>query len=143
MVSAAVQTLALQRIKAGNKSAWQAGAAIALVLGLAAVVHQIWQLTDLPFWPGASGFASVFVGCYPVFSWRSRLLRAWSGIEILIMRCRAIPEISFVERPPTYAEALRHVQQVPGLPSAPFTVDLELHGGRRGRGFSILFYLVH
>ena len=26
-------------------------------------------------------------------------------LEILIMRCRAIPEISFVEQPPTFAEA--------------------------------------
>ena len=46
VVSAAVQTLALQRIKAGNKSAWQAGALVALVLGLAAVAIQIWQLAE-------------------------------------------------------------------------------------------------
>ncbi len=26
-------------------------------------------------------------------------------LETLIMRCRAIPEISFVEQPPTYVEA--------------------------------------
>ena len=35
---------------------------VALVLGLAAIAIQIYQLADLPFWPGASGFASVFVG---------------------------------------------------------------------------------
>ena len=62
VVSAAVQTLVLQRIKAGHKGAWQGGALVALVLGLAAIAIQIWQLTDLPFWPGSSGFASCFVG---------------------------------------------------------------------------------
>ena len=39
----------LQRIKAGHKGVWQSGALVALVLGLAAIGIQIWQLTDLPF----------------------------------------------------------------------------------------------
>jgi len=66
-VSAGVQYFGLQRIKAGHKSAWQINGLIALVLGLAAVSFQIYQLIDLPFKPGSSGFASVFSGFYPVF----------------------------------------------------------------------------
>jgi heme/copper-type cytochrome/quinol oxidase subunit 3 len=103
VVSAAVQTLVLQRIKAGRKGAWQGGALLALVLGLAAVAIQIWQLTDLPFWPGSSGFASCFVGFYPVFM--VVVFGAMVWLETLIMRVRSIPEMAFVEQPPTYAEA--------------------------------------
>src|SRR5258705_7327717 len=54
VVSAAVQYVALQRIKAGAKSAWQAGALVALLLGLVAVALQIVELLNLPFQPGSS-----------------------------------------------------------------------------------------
>jgi hypothetical protein len=118
VVSAAVQTIVLQRIKAGRKAAWQAGAMVALALGLAAVGVQIWQLASLSFWPGSSGFASVFTGFYPVYLVVALAVMIW--LEILIMRCRAIPEISFVEQPPTYAEAFA-VQRFQAALSA-FTV---------------------
>jgi heme/copper-type cytochrome/quinol oxidase subunit 3 len=103
VVSALVQTAALQLIKAGNKAAWQRGAVVALVLGLAAVVFSILQLLSLPFWPGASGFASVFVGYWPVYLTIALCAMVW--LEMLIMRARSIPQISFLEQPPTYAEA--------------------------------------
>jgi hypothetical protein len=103
VASALVQWGALQRIKAGHKGIWIRGATLALLLGLAAVAVQVYQLTDLGFWPASSGFASVFVGFYPVFV--AVVFCAMVGLEILIMRCRPIPEISFVEQPPTYAEA--------------------------------------
>jgi heme/copper-type cytochrome/quinol oxidase subunit 3 len=103
VVSAAVQYVALQRIKGGAKGAWQAGALVALVLGLAAVALQLTELLNLPFAPGSSGFSSVFTGTYPV------LLVSWLGamiwLEILLMRARPLPGIFFVEQPPTYAEA--------------------------------------
>jgi heme/copper-type cytochrome/quinol oxidase subunit 3 len=103
VASAAVQYVALQRIKAGAKSTWQAGALVALVLGVVAVALQIVELLNLPFQPGSSGFSSVFTGTYPVLlvSW----LAAMIWLEILIMRVRPLPAISFVEQPPTYAAA--------------------------------------
>ena len=103
VVSAIVQYVGLQRIKAGARSAWQAAAAVALVLGLVAVALQIIELLHLPFAPGGSGFSSVFTGFYPVMlvSW----LAAMIWLEILVMRVRALPGIFFVEQPPTYAEA--------------------------------------
>lgn len=103
LTSAGVHYGALQRIKAGNKAVWQAGGVIALLLGLAAVVMQIIQLLTLPFWPGSSGYASVYVGFYPVFL--VILLCAMVWLEMLLMRSRFIPAISFVEQPPTYTEA--------------------------------------
>jgi heme/copper-type cytochrome/quinol oxidase subunit 3 len=118
VVSALVQTAVLQRIKAGKKLIWQQGAAVALVLGLAAVAFQVYQLTDLGFWPGSSGFASVFVGFYPVFMTVVFGVMVW--LEILIMRSRPIPEISFIEQPPTYAEAFAVQRFQAGL--SAFTV---------------------
>jgi heme/copper-type cytochrome/quinol oxidase subunit 3 len=103
VVSALVQSAVLQMIKHGNKAAWQLGAVVALVLGLAAVVCSILQLMYIPFWPGASGFASVFVGFTPVYLTIAFCAMIW--LETLIMRARHIPQISFVEQPPTYAEA--------------------------------------
>jgi heme/copper-type cytochrome/quinol oxidase subunit 3 len=138
VVSAVVQTVVLQAIKAGNKSAWLAGAAVALVLGLAAVAVQIWQLASLSFWPGASGFASVFVGYNPVFLTIAFCVMVW--LEILIMRCRAIPQISFVEQPPTYAEAFA-VQRFQASLSA-FTLTWNYLAIVAVVAF-ILFYLVH
>jgi heme/copper-type cytochrome/quinol oxidase subunit 3 len=103
LLSALVQYVGLQRIKAGTKSAWQAAALVALLLGVAAVIVQIIQLLSLPFQPGSSGFSSVFTDTYPV------LLVSWLGamlwLEILVMRVRPLTPMSFVEQPPTYAEA--------------------------------------
>ncbi len=102
VVGAIIQTVGLQRIKGGSKSNWFVTAVVALVFGLAAVALQIKELLVLPFQPGQSGFASVFVGFYPV------ALVTWLGamiwLETLIVRSRAIPAISFVEQPPTYAQ---------------------------------------
>ncbi len=103
VVSAALNTVVLQRIKAGNKAVWQRGGIVALVLGLAAVGFQIGELLNLPFWPGSSGFASVFTGFYPVYL--TIVLAAMIWLEILLARAMKIPGISFVEQPPTYAEA--------------------------------------
>jgi heme/copper-type cytochrome/quinol oxidase subunit 3 len=118
VVSALIQTAGLQLIKRGNKRAWFVSAAVALVFGLAAVALQLVELLNLPFQPGQSGFASVFVGFYPV------ALVTWLGamiwLEILVARSRNIPAISFVEQPPTYAQAYE-VQRFQSALSA-FTV---------------------
>jgi heme/copper-type cytochrome/quinol oxidase subunit 3 len=103
VASALIQTAGLRRIKAGAKGAWLGAASAALLLGLAAIGVQVWQLLNLPFYPGSTGFASVFVGFWPVFVVVIFAVMAW--LEMLIMAARPIPQISFVEQPPTYAEA--------------------------------------
>jgi hypothetical protein len=103
VVSALIQALGLQQLKAGKKAAWLGIAVVALILGVAAGAIAIWQLTILAFQPGASGFASVFTGASPVFAVLVLGTMVW--LEVLIMRARSIPEISFVEQPPTFVEA--------------------------------------
>ena len=103
LVSAGIHYAGLQEIKAGHKKLWQIEALAALVLGLAAVGLQISELLFLPFWPGSSGYSSVFVGFYPVFL--TILLAAMIWLETLLARSRFIPDISFVEQPPTYEDA--------------------------------------
>jgi heme/copper-type cytochrome/quinol oxidase subunit 3 len=103
VVSALVQTAGLQQLKAGRKAPWMQTAPVALLLGLAAVALQIIELLNLPFQPGASGYASVFTGFYPVAL--TIWLCAMIWLEILFMRARGIPAIFFVEQPPTYKEA--------------------------------------
>lgn len=102
VLSAGVHYFVLQRIKAGHKQTWQIGGLIALALGLAAVAMQVYQLLDLPFPPGSSGYSSVFVGFYPVFLVVQLAAMIW--LEMLLARSRFIPALSFVEQPPTYTE---------------------------------------
>lgn len=103
LVSAGVQYAGLQQIKAGNKRIWQIAALGALVMGLCAVGLQISELLYLPFWPGSSGFSSVFVGFYPLFL--TILLAVMVWLETLLARSRFIPAIFLAETPPTYEEA--------------------------------------
>jgi heme/copper-type cytochrome/quinol oxidase subunit 3 len=118
VVSAVIQTVGLQLIKGGKKGPWFISAVVAVVFGLAAVALQIVQLLNLPFQPGQSGFASVYVGFYPV------ALTVWLGamvwLEILVARSRHIPDIFFVEQPPTYVQTYE-VQRFQSALSA-FTV---------------------
>jgi len=103
LVSAGLQYAGLQQIKAGNKRLWQIAGLAALVMGLAAVGLQISELLYLPFWPGSSGYSSVFVGFYPVFLTIVLAVMVW--LETLLARSRFIADISFVEQPPTYEDA--------------------------------------
>jgi heme/copper-type cytochrome/quinol oxidase subunit 3 len=103
VASAIIQLVGLTQIKAGRKQPWFAAAVLALALGLAGGGMQIWELTILPFQPGQAGFASVFVGAMPVFA--VLVLGSMVWLEIMVMGSRNISDISFVEQPPTFAEA--------------------------------------
>jgi len=138
VVSAVVQTVGLVRIKAASRGAWLGAATVALVLGLTAVGLQVYQLVSLSFWPGANGFASVFTGASPVYLVVVLAVMIW--LEMLIMRGRAIPPISFVEQPPTFAEAFA-VQRFQSALSA-FTVVWN-YLAVVAVVMWVLFYLVH
>jgi hypothetical protein len=118
VASALVQYVVLRALKAGHKAPWMAGAGLALLLGIAAVGLQLWQLVTEPFWPASAGMASVFTGGTPVLVVFWFCAMVW--LEILIVQALRIPEISFVEQPPTYREAF-HVQRFQARLSA-FTV---------------------
>jgi heme/copper-type cytochrome/quinol oxidase subunit 3 len=102
LLSAGTHYFVLQRIKAGHKLTWQVGGLIALGFGLAAVALQVYQLANLPFPPGSSGYSSVFAGFYPVFLVVQLAALLW--LEMLLAKSRYIPALSFVEQPPTYTE---------------------------------------
>lgn len=138
VVSALLATAGLQQIKAGKRSTWLMAATAALVLGTAAGAVQIWQLTSLSFQPGASGFASVFVGASPVLALLVLGTMVW--LEILVVRGRQLPEISFVEQPPTFVEAAA-VQRFQASLSA-FTLFWNFMA-LAAFVLWVLFYLVH
>ena len=138
VASAILQTTVLQALKAGRKTTWQRGALAALGLGLAAVGLQITELLTLPFHPGAAGFASVFTGFYPVYLFIALLVLIW--LETLLMRARQIPELSFVEQPPTFAEAFA-LQRFQAALSG-FTVVWNYLAVVAVLGW-VLFYFVH
>ena len=110
----------------------------ALVLGVAAMGIQVGQLASLPFLPGDNAFASVFVGTSAVFTILVLATMIW--LEILVMTARRIPEISFVEQPPTFVEAAE-VQRFQASLSA-FTLFWNFVA-LAAVVLWVLFYLVH
>ena len=138
VVSAAAQTYGLQQLKAGKKAAWFQVATLALLLGVAAVGFMIAQLMTLGFQPGDNAFASVFVGGTVVFTLLVLATMIW--LEILVMASRRIPEISFVEQPPTFVEAAE-VQRFQASLSA-FTLFWNFLA-LAALVLWVLFYLVH
>src|SRR6266568_4434294 len=93
VVSAAAASFGLTRLKAGRKQPWFSAAFAVLIS----------ELMSLSFQPGANAFASVFVGGSVTFA--VLLLGALVWLEITVMSARHIPAMSFVEQPPTFAEA--------------------------------------
>ncbi|WP_249010760.1 hypothetical protein [Conexibacter sp. DBS9H8] len=110
VISAVTQTAALARIKAGHKVTWQAGARVALTLGLIAVGLMVYQLAALPFPAGASGFDSVYTAFTPIYLIIAFATMFW--LRILLVRAAAIPAEYLTEQPPSYAETftVQHFQ---------------------------------
>jgi hypothetical protein len=51
-----------RRFRAGVPLDWEVTGWTAVLGGLVVISLQIWELTDLPFFPGSSGYASCFIG---------------------------------------------------------------------------------
>ncbi len=62
VATAVVNFYGVQRLRKGFHVDWQVAGWTSLLGGLIALGLQCWELTDLPFYPGSSGYASVFVG---------------------------------------------------------------------------------
>jgi heme/copper-type cytochrome/quinol oxidase subunit 3 len=50
------------RMRSGSILDWEVSGWTSVFGGLVAVGLQVWQLTELPFFPGSSGYASCFIG---------------------------------------------------------------------------------
>ena len=60
-----------RRFRAGASLDWEVAGWTAVLGGLLVIALQVWQLTDLPFFPGSSGYASCFIG--------------WAALNIALM----------------------------------------------------------
>jgi hypothetical protein len=54
--------LGVRRIRAGVSLDWEVAGWTSVLGALVAIGLQVWQLTELPFFPGSSGYASCFIG---------------------------------------------------------------------------------
>lgn len=54
--------MGVRRFRAGQALDWEVAGWTTILAALVAVSLQVWQLTDLPFFPGSSGYASCFIG---------------------------------------------------------------------------------
>jgi heme/copper-type cytochrome/quinol oxidase subunit 3 len=50
------------RLRRGDTLDWEVSAWITILGGIVALGLQVWELTQLPFFPGSSGYASCFIG---------------------------------------------------------------------------------
>jgi uncharacterized membrane protein YhhN len=66
-------TFGRKRLQRGASLDWQVAGWTLVLAGLMAVGLQIWQLTQLPFYPGSSGYASCFIG--------------WASMNIAMLFC--------------------------------------------------------
>lgn len=63
MVAAAgLAVLGIRRLKSNQMVDWQVAGWTTVLCGLVALALQIFELTQLPFFPGANGYASCFIG---------------------------------------------------------------------------------
>jgi len=51
-----------------NTADWRVACGVSSVLFLAAGLVQLWGMTRTGFWPGSSGYASVYVATMPIFA---------------------------------------------------------------------------
>ncbi len=84
---------------------WEVAGWIAVLGGLLVVGLQIWQLTDLPFFPGSSGYASCFIG--------------WAAMNIALVLCGTYWLETILARE---IRLRRAVAQDGGLPSSTLPV---------------------
>jgi hypothetical protein len=65
--AAAINAYGVRRLRSGGRADWLVAGWVAVGLGVVAAGLQVWQLTRLGFYPGLSGYTSVFVGFAPLF----------------------------------------------------------------------------
>ena len=84
LLSAILVNFGGSRLRKGSTIDWQVASIAALAMGLFAAGFQIWELTRLNFYPGAFGYAGVYVAFGPVYA--AVLIGAMYWLETLIAR---------------------------------------------------------
>lgn len=62
---------AVTRFRRSRLDDWEVAGWVSVAMALAGIAAQCWELADLPFFPGRSGYSSVFI--------------AWAGMNILLL----------------------------------------------------------
>ena len=73
MAAALLVQFGERRFRENETLDWQVAGWTAVLGGLLVIGLQIWQLTELPFFPGSSGYASCFI--------------AWAAMNIAVVLC--------------------------------------------------------
>ncbi len=91
-MSALTSSYATRRLRrVADANDWLVGSGAAMLLGVLGVGLQIWEMSRLPFQPGRSGYASVFVGWQPVMI--LALLGGLYWLETLIARAMRVRRV--------------------------------------------------
>jgi len=61
LAAAVLAQLGIRRLRAGTDLDWQVAGWTTVLSALIAIGLQFWELTQLPFYPGSSGYASCFI----------------------------------------------------------------------------------
>ena len=91
IVGTAVQLLVGRRLRRGFSTDFIVGSAANALLLILATIGQIWELTRLPFPPGASGYAGVFIAFAPI----NALCIGLSAYWVFTLMMRAIRSYNF------------------------------------------------
>lgn len=94
VASAVVTWFGLRRLREGMVTDWNVWWWSAVLGGSLAFALQIWELTDLPFAPGASGYSSVFIawGCMDLVLlfagvyWSETILARFIRVRLAVSR---------------------------------------------------------
>ncbi|MGA2970236.1 MAG: hypothetical protein ABSE75_10560 [Acidimicrobiales bacterium] len=62
LVTAVLVLVGQRRLRSGNVLDWQVAGWAGVACGLGALIAQVYEFTDVPFYPGSSGYASTFIG---------------------------------------------------------------------------------
>lgn len=114
VAAAALVFLGNLRRRRGTDLDWHVAGWTTVVVGLLAVALQIWELTRLSFYPGASGYASCFI--------------AWAVMNI----CLLLGSLYWIETLLVGSARLRRVMAQEGLARGGLPVDRIYHASAEG-----------
>lgn len=135
VAAAVLNYYGIQRLRRGGFIEWEVAAWTVLLGGLIALALQCWELTDLSFFPGSSGYASVFIG-WAVMN-MGLLFAACYWTETLLVRHVRLKRAHKEEGGDSYAVLMPRVTRINIVSSAHFWIYV----GAVGLFFWIFMYL--
>lgn len=126
VAAAVVNFYGIQRLRRGGLIDWEVAAWTAVLGGLIALGLQCWELTDLSFFPGSSGYASVFIG-WSIFN-MVLLVAGCYWTETLLARHIRLRRAHVTEGGDRYAVLTPRITRINIVSSAHFWIFISLVG---------------